>query len=130
MRNNVLIENYKGIEEIREYHFQQLQAQNQKLDSLTNLYAKAKESNSKELKVLESELISTQVWINNNRNLLENPLFQGALEQINSYIAEYSERNNLDLVLGSNLEGNIMYGRKELDITEEILEGLNKAYDN
>ncbi|HEY4787660.1 MAG TPA: OmpH family outer membrane protein, partial [Bacteroidales bacterium] len=55
-------------------------------------------------------------------------LTQGAFNQINSFIEKYSKENNIDIVIGVTLSGNVLYGADKMDITDKILEGLNKSY--
>ncbi|MCC6370245.1 MAG: OmpH family outer membrane protein [Bacteroidia bacterium] len=49
--------------------------------------------------------------------------------QINTYINEYGESEKLNLILGANGTGNIMYGNKAQDITNKIIEYVNRKYN-
>lgn len=55
-------------------------------------------------------------------------LLEGLIEQFNKYIEEHAIRNNYEIVLGTTLSGNVLYVNKPLDITEEIIIGLNQSY--
>jgi outer membrane protein len=50
------------------------------------------------------------------------------LTQINSFVQQYAEANRLDVVLGTTLSGSLLYGKNSMDITEQVLEDLNKNY--
>lgn len=43
--------------------------------------------------------------------------------EINTILSEYSLENNIDIILNKNT---VILGKKELDITNEILTRLNK----
>ena len=51
------------------------------------------------------------------------------LGQINGFVETYGRENGYDLILGTTQTGNLLYGREALDITEELLEALNRDYN-
>lgn len=52
----------------------------------------------------------------------------GVIHQINSFVEEYGKSHHYDFILGTTQQGNILYGAKAKDITEEVLEALNENY--
>jgi outer membrane protein len=48
--------------------------------------------------------------------------------RLNEYIEKYSKEKGYDMVLGSGGEGNIMYVRDGLDITDDLITYINKLY--
>ena len=58
----------------------------------------------------------------------EEKMLKGVLNQVNSFVEEYGKSNNYDIILGTTLSGSILYGRETIDITEELLQELNKQY--
>ena len=58
----------------------------------------------------------------------QHELLQGALNQINEFVAQYAEANSYDVVLGTTAGGNVLYGAEYVDITDEVIEGLNASY--
>lgn len=58
----------------------------------------------------------------------EENLTQGALNQINSSIKQYAEREGYDLIIGVTMSGNVLYGSDNVDVTEEIVSFLNANY--
>jgi len=52
----------------------------------------------------------------------------GVINQINSFIEEYGKSHQYDFIFGTTQQGNILYGNKGKDITEEVLEALNRTY--
>jgi len=55
-------------------------------------------------------------------------LTAAVLNQIDSYLLEYGESHPYDFIVGINEQGNLLYGRDENDITDEVLAGLNNTY--
>lgn len=52
------------------------------------------------------------------------------IEDVKDFVKEYAMENSYTYILGSNDAGNVLYGDKELDLTEVVLVALNKAYKN
>lgn len=50
------------------------------------------------------------------------------IKEVRTYIKEYGKKNGYTYILGSNDAGSVMYGEESKDLTEVILEELNKAY--
>ena len=49
-------------------------------------------------------------------------------KNIRSYIEKYNKDNNFEYVLGYSLGGGILFANPSLDVTQNILDGLNKEY--
>jgi outer membrane protein len=48
------------------------------------------------------------------------------LGKVNDYIKKYGEENDYEIIMAATQYGNIVYAQQGKDITDEILEGLNK----
>ncbi|ADR20746.1 hypothetical protein MATR_16280 [Marivirga tractuosa] len=48
---------------------------------------------------------------------------------ISDYLNEYGNQNNLQLVLTYSRGSDVLYANEGLEITNEVIEGLNKAYN-
>ena len=51
------------------------------------------------------------------------------LEEVNGYLAEYAKKHGHAIILAATSYGNVAYANQELDITEEVLKGLNKNHE-
>ena len=51
------------------------------------------------------------------------------LNQIDSYLLEYGEDSEFDFIIGVTDQGNLLYARKNANITDEIIAGLNNKYE-
>ena len=51
-------------------------------------------------------------------------------DTIEAFLIEYSEEKGFDFLLGkSNATGSVLYGKSDYDVTEEVIEALNKRYE-
>ena len=53
----------------------------------------------------------------------------GNYKKMDEFLAEYAEANGYDFIFSKSLGNAFLYGRNAFDVTEEVIEGLNKAYD-
>lgn len=58
----------------------------------------------------------------------ESKLYSDVYDQIQEYMAEYAEENDLELILSYTRGGAVWYSKKALDITDKVVEGINKKY--
>lgn len=49
--------------------------------------------------------------------------------KVKDFVADYGEDNEYTYIFGSNESANIMYAKEGLDITDEVLQALNKGTD-
>lgn len=86
--------------------------------------AKKQEELAKE----EQELYQRSNIMSNELSEEQSVAFRRIYEDIVSYIEEYNNDKNLTYVLGNQYGGGILYANDAYDITDDILIGLNKAY--
>jgi outer membrane protein len=55
---------------------------------------------------------------------------QKVLNQINSFVKVYAQKNGYKLIIGTTEDGNLMYADETLDITDDVLSELNIKYLN
>lgn len=61
----------------------------------------------------------------NDENLVNNELY----DNVANYLEEYGRRNNLQLVLTYTKGSGVLYANDSLDITQEVIVGLNEEYN-
>lgn len=49
-------------------------------------------------------------------------------KQLNQYVADFGEAKGYDIVFGTSGNGNIMYGKKSMDKTAEVIIYVNEKY--
>ncbi len=143
VRSGLVLEKFEGMIEARKLFDQKLSKWQSEYDTLVSLYnnkmelyqikEKSLSANQKaefalEIKKLEENINKYQENAEKNSATEKDKLSLGAVNQINDYIKEYAEKHNLSIVLGVTNTGNILYGEDAVDITEDIIKGLNKNY--
>lgn len=143
VRSNELIYSYKGMKEAQKIYEAREKQWQSELDTLRSDYQRALNSYSADFsKISEQErkqrgeLLSAQEeQLSQHSYILsarmkeeEEKMTQGVLNQVNSIAVEYGREHGFDIVLGTTKSGNILYGDKALDITEDLLKSLNEQY--
>ncbi len=49
-------------------------------------------------------------------------------DSISSFLKDYNKNKNYSLILSNTFGGNLLYGKKSMNVTEDFIEGLNKRY--
>lgn len=87
-------------------------------------------------KALEENLMKKQQNLRVYQEDLSRKLRQKEVEMnnelyktISEYLKEYGDENNLQLVLTYSRGSDVLYANDGLEITNEVIEGLNKAYN-
>jgi outer membrane protein len=140
----IILENFEGLKEARKIYESKLQSWHLKIDSLSEAIQYdmdlVKNMGSEEAEKSETMIILQRIKYNRYiKKSYEDQanefisgesekLSSGLIEQIDDYIQKYGEDNGYDLILGNAETGTILYRNKKIDITEEILKGLNDKY--
>lgn len=74
----------------------------------------------------QNQFYQYQQSINQKIKEEEVEITRKALIPVDEFIKQYGPKNNYDLIIGANNSGNIIYGNEKFDITDEIIEELNK----
>jgi len=100
-------------------------------------YEKERTKMTKKEKELKEELLrNKQQQINQYQEAMqmkareeEQKLTQTVINEVNDYISEYGKKHGYDFILGATGSGNIVFASDTRDLTDVILEGLNKEYN-
>ena len=140
-----LMNGYTGMKNARKAYEAKTTVWKSNLDSLkTELQAKIKDYQSKQAKLSLKEKQLTEELLNSKQQEFMNyqqivsekiqkedqELTASVIGKVNDYIKKYGEDNGYDIILAATQYGNIVYSEKSRDITDKILEGLNKEYAN
>ena len=143
VNSSIVVEKYLGLIEVRGIIDAKSKEWSANLDTLEIRYNKSLEKlNSAKGVLSNSQVARLEANVSNSlrnyqvykedveKRLTEETekMTQGALNQINAYIETYSKENDIDIVIGVTLSGNVLYGAERIDITKEILTGLNQSY--
>ena len=138
-----LVNNYQGMIEARKEFQQKANTWKANIDTLASevqnsikAYEKESISMTEKEKELSRELIRTkqkqlgeyQKAMNDKAGQEDAQMTTQVLEQVNSYIKKYGETRGYPIILAATQSGNIAYAEDGLDITDDVLEGLNNEY--
>ncbi|NOS93652.1 MAG: OmpH family outer membrane protein, partial [Cyclobacteriaceae bacterium] len=90
--------------------------------------AKERDLSKQLIQTKQQQFADYQKAINQKAGQEDNQMTKKVLDEINAYIKEYGKNHNCKIILAATDYGNIAYADEGLDITEEVLEGLNKKY--
>ncbi|TRX59606.1 OmpH family outer membrane protein [Fulvivirga sp. M361] len=138
-----LVNSYQGMVDMRKDYQQKAKVWQANVDTLAKEVQKTIQDYEKESgrlsakeKALSQELIRTkqrqladyQKVIGEKAVQEDGKMTSQVLEQINAFIKEYGQQKDYRIIIAATEYGNIAYAADGLDITDEILEELNKMY--
>lgn len=142
-RSYDLVDKYEGTQEARKIFEAKKSAWQANIDSLTfglraaagrfdiesrSMSEATKRDTREFLAGKERELFNYTQAIESKAQEEDNKMMQSVLNQVNSYVEEYGKKHGYDVILGTSTSGSVLFARKELDVTDEILKGLNESY--
>ena len=138
-----ILNEYKGSAEAKKAYESKAKVWQDNIDTLTNevkfaiakyekslatMSKKEQELSKQLIQVKQRELADYQHGIQENAKQEDGKLTQSVVVQINAYLTKYGKEHNYKMILIANQSGTIAYAREGLDITSDVLEGLNKEY--
>ncbi|MEM6524579.1 MAG: OmpH family outer membrane protein [Bacteroidota bacterium] len=138
-----LINGYQGMVDARQDYQQKARLWQGNVDTLASevqkaitdyekeiatLTSKEKELSQELIRAKQKQLADYQKAIADKAAQEDGQMTSQVLEQINAYLKTYGEQNNYRVILAATEYGNVAYAADGLDITEEVLEGLNNEY--
>jgi outer membrane protein len=122
-----LFDEFKMTQELKLAGEQELRLKKHQLDSLQIELKNGTDNSTRS--VIMQQLI-------NQKQILEE--FQARYSQLNSekiwnrissYTQDFANSNNFDFIIGSNGKQQLLYGKKSKDVTETLLQYINKRYE-
>jgi outer membrane protein len=145
VRSADLVDKYMGMMEAKNIYKDKMAQWKSNVDTLQNDYQRSVSKYNLEVSGLSKvqrsereELLKKQEYnirqymsaLDQKAQEEDDRMTQGVLNQINSYVKEYGEGKGYDVILGLTLHGNVLYGKEAIDITDEVLKGLNDSFKN
>ena len=140
---NVLIEGYKGTKTAQAEFQKKAKEMQSQVDTLLKdwqnelkNYEKERSSMTKKELGLKKQLLQNkQERINNYQQGVKKKIQEedqkvtrNVLNEINDYIKEYGKQKGYKIILGANGSGSLLYAQDYVNITEDVLVGLNSEY--
>jgi len=95
---------------------------------LQKLSVKEKQLSQELIRTKQKQLMDYQQALNAQAKQEDQKMTGEVLTQISAYLKKYGQKNRYKIVIAATEYGNIAYADEELDITQQVLEGLNKEY--
>ena len=138
-----LLNGYEGMIVARKAYQQKALLWQANVDTLTNevreemaqyekesatMSAKEKELAQELIRTKQQQLVDYQRAIKGQAQQEDQQMTTEVLTTVNAFITTYGKERGYDIVFAATDAGNIVYARESMDITEEVLNGLNKQY--
>jgi outer membrane protein len=105
----------------------QLQIMNYEKES-SKFTAKERQLSEELIRTKQKQLMEYQQALNTQAKQEDVKMTGEVVQQINAYLKKYGEENGYKIVMAATEYGNIAYADEGLDITADVLAGLNKEY--
>lgn len=143
IRSSILLSQYEGMQQAMALYKQKTALWEANIDTLRSEMNRSVQAYQTDLnkmtekeKALNEELLETKrkQLIDYSKNVEQKAkeedaaLTKEVYEKINLYLQEYGQENGYKIIFAANETGNIVYGKDAIDLTEEILEGMNLEY--
>lgn len=131
VRSEVLVNEFQGMKEAGQAYQQKQREWQSNLDTLQTDFARAEKAGASaaQLAGISQNIQQYAAQVEQLAREEDRKMTQAVLEQINTFVEQYGKEKGYDLILGTTTAGNILYGKPGIDITEELLEALNKHYN-
>jgi outer membrane protein len=141
--SNQLINNFKGMQNARKVYQQKAVTWKANIDTLSaevqrqivdyekqsgKMSVKERQLSEELIRTKQKQLMDYQQAMNAQAQQEDSKMTGEVIVQINSFIKKYGEEKGYTIVMAATEFGNIAYAKEGLDITDEVLEGLNKEY--
>lgn len=143
IETNALLPKYEGFKKAQIEYQQKVAQWKANSDTLAKkwqnelkAYEKERSSLSVKERELKEQLLSNkQQQISNYKQSIdkkakeeEEKMMQTIYSELNDFVTEYGKKKGYQYILGANGTGNVLYADKAVNITDIILEGINKEY--
>ncbi|SFU13371.1 periplasmic chaperone for outer membrane proteins Skp [Algoriphagus locisalis] len=93
-----------------------------------NMTVNQQRAKQEELAKKEQNLMTYRDNLMQELSADEAALYSEVYDRVQKYLKTYAESNDLTMVLSYTRGGAVWYGNDALDVTESVIEGLNKEY--
>jgi outer membrane protein len=141
--SNKLVNGYSGMLDARKDYQQKAGVWKANIDTLTNevkqqimsyekessgMTAKERQLSQELIRTRQEQLAQYQQAMNAQARQEDEKMTGEVLTQVNAYIKKYGESKGYKIIVAATEYGNLAYADERLDITDEVLEGLNNEY--
>mgnify|MGYP000507107917 CR=1 FL=1 len=113
----------KNIEEAK------IKKQGKELDSLYTIFQSIKDKQDTSTKNLQQQIAYKSKAFQELQGNFNQSLGKNIWNRLNGYIKEYAQTHNLKIILGTSGNGNVMYAKESIDLTNQIITFSNQKYE-
>ena len=95
---------------------------------MSRMSPKEKQLSQELIKTKQNQLMEYQRALNTQAQQEDDKMTSEVISQINAYLKRYGKDHGYRIILAATQYGNMAYAEENLNITKEVLEGLNKEY--
>ncbi len=88
------------------------------------------EEAQQQLMMRQQELQKLEYDYTNQLSMEQQQMNAQLFDSVSNFINEYNTPEKYQIILGHSLGGSLLYGAEQLDITKEIVDGLNSRYNS
>ena len=126
---NKLLQGYRGATAQHELFQAKAQGWQQRVDSLGLELQALSKAPAAIRATKEQQLLRYRDAIQQQAQQENQRLTKAVLDEINAYLKQYGKDHGYTFILGATDGGNIVYAAEGTDISDDVLKGLNAAYD-
>lgn len=141
--SNKLVNGYQGMLDARKVYQQKAATWKANIDTLarevqrqimdyekqvSRMTPREKQLSQELIKTKQKQLYDYQQAMNTQAQQEDNKMTEEVIAQINAFIKQYGQQNGYTIILAATEYGNIAFADESLDITDKVLEGLNRQY--
>jgi outer membrane protein len=138
-----LVNNYKGMQDARKVYQQKATTWKANIDTLTQevqrqimsyekesikMTARERQLSQELIKTKQNQLMEYQRAMNTQAQQEDEKMTSDVMTQVNAYLKKYGKAHGYKIIMAATSYGNLAYADENLDITKEVLEGLNREY--
>lgn len=138
-----LINDYRGMQDARKSFQQKATGWKANVDTLTSevqkqimdyeknsikMAAKERQLSEELIKTKQAQLRQYQQAMNAQAQQEDAKMTGEVVSQVNAYLKKYGEEKGYTIIMAATEYGNLAYADDKLDITDEVLKGLNDQY--
>lgn len=114
--------------EVRKIEEHKKQIMDSLADQLKKIQAGIIKVDEKQLEYLKRDFLQKRNQFSEDVIRLKQASIEKVWKQINQYTSDYGKENNLDMILGANGQGSLMYAKEKINISKEIINYINEKY--
>lgn len=127
--NAILFNEFNMTKDIKAIEEKKMISIKKSLDSLFLQYQNIENKNNEKARILEKQLSSKSETLKNIQSNYTTNLSQKVWSRLNEYVGEYAKNKKIEIIFGTNGNGNIMFAKEYKNLTDSVLRFSNKKYE-